>query len=146
MWQKIDKEYGSLDWVTLSPYGIHRTHVRVFRVRLRRMSPPSSGLPSSTLAVPYVLGFCCVKRAMNSSFPISRTTHFDKRSAISVARTCLHWKQPGVYPVAQKTGYAPSAETAISTQSKRRLGMCRSEERSRSHADLGRRCRNRSCQ
>lgn len=47
---------------------------------------------------PYVSGFCRVRRATNSSFPISRTTHFDKRSAISVARTCLHWKETRYIP------------------------------------------------
>jgi hypothetical protein len=52
---------------------------------------------------PYVSGFYRVRRATNSSFPTLRMTHFDKRSAISVARTCLHLKQPGMFPVAPKT-------------------------------------------
>ena len=94
---------------------------------------------------PYVSGFCRVRRATNSSFPISRTTHFDKRSAISVARTCLHWKEQGIFLVAQKMKYVPSAETAISAQSKRRLGRCKNAEQRRSDAESERRRRNLSC-
>ena len=94
---------------------------------------------------PYVSGFCRARRATNSSFPISRTTHFDKRSAISVARTCLHWKEQSIFLVAQKMKYVPSAETAISAQSKRRLGRCKNAEQRRSDAESERRRRNLSC-
>ena len=99
---------------------------------------------------PYVSRFCRVRRATNSSFPISRMTHFDRRSAISVARTCLHWKQPGMLPVApgkemQRTGYVPSTETATPARRTRTPGRCRSVERSRSDPDSETRCRNLSC-
>ena len=56
----------------------------------------TSGVVIAANTLPYASGSCRLRRAANSSFPVSRTMHFDMRSAISVARTCLHWNQPGM--------------------------------------------------
>jgi len=51
----------------------------------------------------YVSEVCCARRVTNSSLFISRTTHFDNRWAISVARTCLHCGWMDRPPVASRT-------------------------------------------
>jgi hypothetical protein len=78
----------------------------------------------------YAPGFCRARRAKSSSFPILRTPHFDKRSTISLARTCLHRKQPGMFSHCAKMvevqwmGYIASTESAISAQRAQWLGRC----------------------